>query len=149
MVDEMERADTAGVVALPGAEEFIANLHRARWAVVTSGGRSVALARLRSARLGLPPVLIGAEDVEHGKPSPEGYLKAAERIGADPANVAVIEDAPVGIQGALAAGAVCVALATTHPAEQLSMAEHIARDLRDLSWLPGDKSLQLLQRPSP
>jgi sugar-phosphatase len=53
-----------------------------------------------------------ADDVERGKPDPEGYLKAAASLGVEPAFILVFEDADAGVQAARAAGMRCVALKT-------------------------------------
>lgn len=64
--------------------------------------------------------IAASEDVTRGKPDPEVFLKAAAKLGADPASCVVIEDAQVGIRAARAAGAKAVAVTTTHPAEALA-----------------------------
>lgn len=107
------------VTALPGAERLLGSLPAGCWAVATSGRRPGALARLRRAGLPVPSVLVCAEDVAAGKPSPEAYLLAAERLGTPPSASLVIEDAPAGIEAARAAGMRVLALTTTHAADQL------------------------------
>ncbi|MFJ8882608.1 HAD-IA family hydrolase [Streptomyces sp. NPDC102402] len=97
-------ADTGGTVAVPGAARLLAELPPDRWAVVTSAGRELAERRMAAAGLPLPEVLISADDVLEGKPSPEGFLAAAERLGADPARAVVFEDAELGLLAARAAG---------------------------------------------
>ncbi|AZQ40200.1 HAD family hydrolase [Streptomyces cyaneochromogenes] len=100
-----EVADTRGVVAIPGAAELLATLTSGSWAVVTSAGRELAETRMRAAGLPLPSVLVSADDVTMGKPSPEGYLKAAGHLRHPPESVVVFEDAEAGILAARAAGA--------------------------------------------
>src|ERR1051325_6108109 len=97
---EHESKATAGLRVVPGARELIEKLPGDRWAVVTSGHRSVALHRLRFAGLPEPAVLITSEDVRNGKPDPEGYLAAAEQLKMVPHDCVVIEDAAVGIEAA-------------------------------------------------
>ncbi|MBM3441295.1 MAG: HAD family phosphatase [Bacteroidetes bacterium] len=63
--------------------------------------------------------LVGSEDVQKGKPHPDVYLRAAEKLGKAPSRCLAFEDAPVGIEAALAAGMQVVGLATTHPREEL------------------------------
>ncbi|MFG1929658.1 HAD-IA family hydrolase [Mycobacterium sp. NPDC048908] len=92
------------VVALPGARELLETAPTGRWAVVTSGGRAIATARMASAGLVAAHVLVTGEDVERGKPCPDSYLLAARRLGLSPARCAVFEDAPAGIASARAAG---------------------------------------------
>ncbi|MDO5512776.1 HAD family hydrolase [Corynebacterium sp.] len=117
---DLEMADLDSVVALPGARELLESLPRNRWAAVTSGGRKLMTARLRAAGLPVPEVLVTAEDVEVGKPDPAGYLLAAHRLGADPSECLVVEDAPAGLEAGRRAGCSVVAVATSHSLEQLA-----------------------------
>ena len=57
--------------------------------------------------------VVGAVDVSRGKPDPEIFLRAAENLGAVPANCVVFEDAPAGIEAARRAGMRCVVVTTT------------------------------------
>lgn len=104
LLDDLEIHHTGQAEALAGARTLLASLPVERWAVVTSASQQVARHRLRSAGLPLPALLVGAEDVEHGKPDPEPYLLAAERLGLAAADCLVFEDAPAGISSALRAG---------------------------------------------
>jgi mannitol-1-/sugar-/sorbitol-6-phosphatase len=101
---------------LPGALRLLTALPAGTWAVATSGSRAVATSRLRRAGLPVPPVLVCAEDVTRGKPSPDAYLLAARSLGCPPEQVLVVEDAPAGIQAARTAGMAIIGLTTTHPA---------------------------------
>lgn len=103
LIDRFEIEDADRVTAIPGAVELVASLPAARWAVVTSGTRALASARLAAAGIPLPRVLITADDVARGKPDPEGYRAAAAGLGFDPADTVVLEDAPSGSQAARAA----------------------------------------------
>lgn len=99
---EMERA--VDVVEIPGARRLLESSPEGSWAVVTSGNRGIATARMASA--GLPPasILVTGEDVQNGKPFPDPYVVAAERLQILPRRCAVFEDAPAGIASARAAG---------------------------------------------
>ena len=74
------------------------------WTVVTSGRHELASARLGFAGCRVPESIVCAEDVERGKPEPDGYLLAASRLGMPPEECVVIEDAPPGVAAARAAG---------------------------------------------
>jgi mannitol-1-/sugar-/sorbitol-6-phosphatase len=80
----------------------------------------MATERLQRAGLPIPGVLVCAEDVLRGKPSPDVYLLAAAGLGVIPRECLVVEDAPAGIEAARAAGMEVVALTTTHRREELS-----------------------------
>jgi sugar-phosphatase len=100
----MEMECAVDVEAIPGARRLLESSPEGSWAVVTSGNRSIAEARMASA--GLPPasVLVTGEDVQNGKPFPDPYVLAAERLRTLPQRCAVLEDAPAGIASASAAG---------------------------------------------
>jgi sugar-phosphatase len=63
--------------------------------------------------------MVDGSQVRRGKPAPDVFLIGAERLGVAPAGCAVIEDAPVGIRAAVAAGMLPVGVATTHPESEL------------------------------
>ena len=125
-VEAAEVADASAVSAYPEAAALLATLPAGAWAVVTSGTRALVTARLAAGGLPLPAVLVTADDVAAGKPDPQGYLEAARRLGVPPADCLVLEDAPAGVQAALAAGMRVVALPTTHPPEELAVATLVA-----------------------
>ena len=80
----------------------------------------MARARLAATGLEPPPALVTADQLVRGKPDPEPYLTAAERLGVPPERCLVIEDAPAGIAAGRAAGARVLGLLTTHSAEALT-----------------------------
>ena len=106
------------VVAMKGAAELVAGLPPRRWAVVTSALADAARLRLATVGLPVPPVLVGADDVSRGKPHPDGFVLAAERLGVDPSACLVLEDSPAGIDAGLAAGCHVVAIGTTPKARE-------------------------------
>ncbi len=132
-LDQRDLIDDHDIVALPGARELLVALPSHRWACLTSASSELAQARLKAAGLPLPPVLVGAESVVNGKPDPEGYLRAAELLRLPIQRCVVFEDAPAGIDAGHAAGAIVVALTTTHSLDQLRTAasaiDHIVPDL--------------------
>lgn len=111
--------DSEVLAPIEGASRLLTLLPPGSWAVATSGSRVAAIARLRDAGLPTPKVLICAEDVEHGKPSPDVYLRAAKGLGLASSECLVVEDAPAGVQAARAAGMRVVALTTTHQPGEL------------------------------
>lgn len=69
--------------------------------------------------------IVAAADVVHGKPAPDIFLLAAQRLGLEPSRCIVFEDAHVGIEAARSGGMKVVAVATTHPASTLQDADHV------------------------
>jgi len=128
LVEEREIADT-DVAALPGATAMLAATRPV--AIVTSGGRRLAEARLRAAGLPRPEVLVSVDSISRGKPDPEPYLYAAQRLKISPSRCTVFEDAPAGVAAGKAAGMCVVALTTTVDAAELAGADRIVRDLAE------------------
>ena len=145
-VEQLEVDDVAdgGVRLLPGTKDFLDALPAERWAVVTSATRRLAEARLDAVGI-LPKTLVAADDITRGKPDPEPYLLAARRLGVDPARCVVFEDAPAGLQAGRAAGMTCVALATTHRADELD-ADLVVDDLSARSALVTDEGVEIAVR---
>jgi sugar-phosphatase len=113
-------ANDPAIRPIEGAPHLLETLPAGSWAVATSGGRAAATERLVSAGLPVPGVLICAEDVVHGKPSPDVYLMAAAGLAVSPSDCLVVEDAPAGVEAARAAGMEVVALTTTHSKQELA-----------------------------
>jgi sugar-phosphatase len=114
MLLRKEIDDVEGIVQIPQAAAFLAQLPAGKWAIVTSAARALAELRLAAAGLTPPPVMICAEDVVNGKPDPEGYKKAAAKLGVAPEDCVVFEDAPAGIQAGERMGATVVVINATH-----------------------------------
>jgi mannitol-1-/sugar-/sorbitol-6-phosphatase len=121
---EMAAGDS-GLAVIPGALECVGVARRGRWAVVTSGGRELAAQRLAAVGVPAPGALVTGDDVERGKPDPEPYLRAAELLGVPAAECVVVEDAPAGVLAGKRAGMTVLAVATTHPADALTQADHV------------------------
>ena len=99
--------------AMPGAREIVADLRRrgVALALATSGHRRYV--DLALAAIGLTGAFdeeVTGDAVEHGKPAPDIYLAAAARLGVEPGACVALEDAPLGIASAKAAGMRCVAI---------------------------------------
>jgi HAD superfamily hydrolase (TIGR01509 family) len=131
-IEQEEIESASGLQLLPGARELVRSVPADRFAIVTSGSRPLALARLHAAGLPVPEVLVTAEQVEDGKPDPAGYLRAAALLGVDPAHSLVLEDAPAGVEAGLAAGMTVIAVLTTNDESALAHAHGRIPDLRAL-----------------
>lgn len=108
------------------------------WAIVTSGQRPTVLARFKAHGLPQPSVFVDGDDVTQGKPSPEGYLKAATLLGVLPTDCLVVEDAPAGVRAGKAAGMTVLAIASTHRNEELSDADAVIPSLAHAGSPVGD-----------
>jgi sugar-phosphatase len=131
-IERLQAEDLEGLRAIPGAAEALRALRQERVAVVTSATRELAAARLGAVGIELPAVVVYAGDVERGKPDPEGYLAAAERLGVDPADAVVVEDSPPGIEAGRAAGSATVGVKSTHAASDLRAADVVIATLEEL-----------------
>ncbi|WP_234834678.1 HAD-IA family hydrolase [Mycolicibacterium stellerae] len=93
---------------MPGARQLLDSCPDGSWAVVTSGNRALATARMASAGLPSAAVLVTSEDVANGKPFPDPYVTAAQRLHLAPTRCAAFEDAPAGVESARNAGVVTI-----------------------------------------
>jgi beta-phosphoglucomutase-like phosphatase (HAD superfamily) len=117
-----------------------------RLAVASSGPReNVALLIDVIGAGNLIGASVASEDVREGKPHPEAFLTAAQRLGVAPAHCAVVEDSVHGIEAAKRAGMLAVAVLTSTPRDQLTAAgaDLVVNEVGDLR--PQD--LAMLRRP--
>ncbi len=141
LVERYEEAVTAEIEAaalppLDGARELI-EASRARGLRVAVGSQSIAAwvkATLRSAALdGLFDAVVSGDEVERGKPAPDVYLLAAERLGVAPERCVAIEDSPAGLQSAAAAGMLVVqSRQASSAAEPQPLAQLVVGSLREV-----------------
>jgi mannitol-1-/sugar-/sorbitol-6-phosphatase len=141
-INELELTDVDGLAVLPGAAEALAALADAPNAIATSCTMPLAKARIASSGLVAPTVLVTADQVEHGKPAPDPYLLAAERLGVDPTRCLVVEDAPLGLQAARAAGCATLAVVTTTAREKLQ-ADAVVSDLSEVRFEAGSDGIRV------
>lgn len=138
-IEELELADVDGVVALPGVLAAVAGLAGAPVAVATSATRGLARVRLAAAGIEIDEV-VTIDDVERGKPAPDPFLEAARRLGVDPADCLVCEDAPSGVAAAKAAGCAVLAVTTTSEAGALTGADLVVESLAEVTFaVEGDR----------
>ncbi|MFH0812157.1 MAG: HAD family phosphatase [Candidatus Zixiibacteriota bacterium] len=125
-----------GLTPLPGVKAFLEILrqHNVPCAVGSSTPSLNITTALRILRFEhYFQVIIAAEDVTKGKPAPQVFLFAAQKLQLPPGQCVVFEDAHVGIAAARAGGMKVVAVATTNPASELTKADLVVHRLDELS----------------
>lgn len=144
-LEAAQALDTAELAEVPGAADLLAALPAHLWAVVTSGGRHLATARLRAAGLPVPEVLVTADDVREGKPSPEGYRAAAAALGVPSRLCVVVEDARPGVLAARAAGCRVLGVDGGHlgPPSDVDL---VVRDLTEVAAVTRGRAVGLTVR---
>ncbi|HPF23613.1 MAG TPA: HAD-IA family hydrolase [Hyphomonas sp.] len=125
-ITQAEIEDVEGIEAIAGADGFLAALPAAKWGIVTSAPRALALRRIEAAGLPVPPLLIAAEDVANSKPAPDCFQLAASQLGTTADRCLVVEDSVAGIASAESAGAAVLVVTATH---------HTPMDLRHAAIL--------------
>jgi len=121
---------------MDGAGELIAALHEAGFALAigSSGPRENVAATLECLPGGEHiSACVDGSKVHRGKPDPEVFLKAAEKLDLPPDRCVVVEDAPAGIEAARRAGMAAIGLTGTATPEQLAAADLVIDSLRELS----------------
>lgn len=109
----------------PGCRALLESLATAGWALAVGSSAPRENLDLVLDSAGIRPFFAGVVDgsmVARGKPDPEVFLRAAQLLAVDPAHCSVVEDAPAGIEAAVAAGMTAVALTTTHDEASLRAA---------------------------
>lgn len=135
--------------AMPGVVELLSSLHASGFllAVGSSGPPENVFEVLD--RLGnrwLFDAVITGADVTRGKPDPQVFRLAADRLGLKPRQCVVVEDAPLGVQAAHAAGMACVGLTSTgRTPEMLAGADLVVGSLGELS---RETFAALLEKPA-
>ncbi len=132
-IDRIEETESNGIFAVPNAPELIASIPAGRWGIVTSCSVPVARLRMKIAGIPTPRVFVTSEDVARGKPSPDGYLLAAKKLGIEPGQCVVIEDAPAGIEAGKNADMRVIAVASSYDRSELTRADWIVDSLLLLS----------------
>ncbi len=136
-----ELVRTRGVSLLPGVARWLDALRRAGWrqALATSAPPANVAAILDALDIGASfCAIVHADDVSRGKPDPQVFLLAAERLGVPPERCVVVEDAPAGVEAARRAGMRSVGVGPAY--------ESLPADLAvgSLDSLPADAFVQLL-----
>jgi sugar-phosphatase len=147
-IQRLELEDAGTVRAAVGATELLNSLVPGTWAIVTSGTRQLATARLAAAKITSPLVVVASDDVTEPKPSPEPYLLAARMLDADPARCLVLEDAAAGVQSGRAARCTVLAISGTVSTEELADADILVDGLDrvELRWSEGGYEVRLRDR---
>jgi len=144
-VERREIEDLEGVVPLPGALDLLASLPEDRWTIVTSCTRPLAEVRIKAAGLPLPKRLITSNDITHGKPNPEPFLKGALVLGFPARECIVLEDVPAGVRAGKSADAKVIAFTTTVQESALreAGADWILNNCADIRLLAHGGELRL------
>jgi len=132
-LERIESEEVRGLFPVRGARELLDALRSHEWAIVTSGSPKVALTRMRVGGIPIPGVFVTANDVQRGKPAPDGYLSAASRLGVAPNDCVVIEDTSAGVAAGKAAGMQVIAVLGTETPDALGDADTIAATLVDIT----------------
>ena len=121
---------------LPGAIKLIKALKEHGFCIALASSAPIENIQLVTRGLGIDKCfqsIVTGRDVTEGKPSPQGFLLAAQRLGVEPRNCIVIEDAVAGVTAAKRAGMHCLAVTNTHPRTRLIEADLIVDTLETVT----------------
>ncbi len=118
---------------LPGVFSFLDECRSRHLKIAVASSADAIKVEGNLHEIGLPPdtfaAIVNGSQVERKKPAPDIFLTAARRLGLPPPACLIVEDAVAGVAAAKAAGARCLALTTSFPADRLSAADWIVADL--------------------
>ncbi len=132
---EFRRRLQGRVKALPGADALVRALYAAGHPQAVASSAPHENIRVILAELGLEgclQALVSGDHVTRGKPNPQVFRLAAERLGVPSIECVVIEDALVGVQAAIRAGMKVYAVTTTRTREELHHADRVVDSLEEL-----------------
>lgn len=127
------------LVPLEGAVELVRALRLAGYRLAIGSSTVRANVGLALEEIGVFAefdVIVSGEEVLVGKPEPDVFLKAAQKLGVSPSRCVVVEDAPQGVEAARRGKMRVIAVAASQPPERLKNADRIVTSLRELS--PAD-----------
>lgn len=126
------RAEFARIVVLKSFKEMDECLpilrERFLLSVVSGADRNIVHDLIGRLFEGIFDIVLSGEDVEHGKPAPDPFLKVAEMLGVDRSECLVVENAPMGVEAANRAGMFCVAVPTYVSKESIGKADKVVDD---------------------
>ncbi|GHG59850.1 phosphatase [Sinomonas cellulolyticus] len=140
LAERLEEQETEGIAVKEGARRLLRSIPSGRWGIVTSCTADLARVRMDAAGLAAPAVMITADDVVHGKPSPEGYQAAARSLGFDPIACLVVEDTAAGLEAGRSAGCRTVGVAGTLAAPELD-ADYVIESMTLVSIRPTETAV--------
>ena len=135
------------IKALPGAIELIRSLNEHGIKIALASSAPIENIRLITGSLGIDDcfqAIVTGRDVTEGKPSPQGFLLAARKLGMMPERCVVIEDAIAGVAACKSAGARCLAVTNTNSREKLEKADFI---VDTLEWVKTNDLEELIDPP--
>ena len=133
-----------GIGLLPGVEGWLMRLKAAGWRQAIASAAPRLNVEAIVGALGIAAffgAIVAAEDVQRGKPDPQVFLVAAERVGVPPARCVVVEDAPAGLEGARRGGMRAIGVRSSHAHLQADIVVDTLADLDDDAFeqLLGDR----------
>lgn len=131
-INALEQESAGETVALGGAVELLHSLKPGTWTICTSANANLGRARISAAGLPIPAELVTGDDVKNGKPHPDPYLLGASKLGFDPADCVVFEDAAAGCIAATEAG-IGLIIGVSEKA-LLTDADIVVRDLSGITF---------------
>ncbi len=124
--------------AFPDAMNLLRIMKKGNYPLALGTSAPLENVEILSAQLGLSAyfnVVVCGQDVKESKPSPDIYLRAAEKLGVDPGQCVVFEDSPHGVAAAKRGGMKCVAVTNSHPAEALQAADRVVSSLEQVDLI--------------
>ncbi len=122
--------------AFPGVLDLVRACRIAGLLMAVASSADEIKVRANLEKIGLPmkfwDAVVWGEDVKNKKPAPDIFLSAAEKLGVNPAECVVVEDAVNGVQAAHSAGMRCIAVTHTFPADRLHEADLIREKIADV-----------------
>ncbi|RLC67226.1 MAG: hypothetical protein DRH97_05185 [Chloroflexi bacterium] len=136
--ESFQRRARGNVKAFPGAVRLLNSIKKGNFRLGLVSSAPMENIDLVIGELDLEGVfdcIVFGQGVSESKPSPQAYLLAAGKLEVAPDDCLVIEDSPLGIKAAKTAGMKCLAVASTHPRQELEEADKVVDSLENVDLI--------------
>ena len=135
---DFRRRIKGNIKLLPGVLKLLETIKKGDFKMILASSAAKENIDLLFGELGIEkyfPCIVSGREVTESKPSPQIFLLAAEKCGTEPENCIVIEDSPLGVKAAKAAGMRCLAVSNAHSKEELAEADKIVDSLEEIDLI--------------
>jgi beta-phosphoglucomutase family hydrolase len=136
--ETFRRKATGNIKPFPGVARLLNSLRKGNFKLGLASSAPKENIDLAVSQLNLTGIfncIVSGQEVSEGKPNPQIYLLAAQKLGVFPGDCVVIEDSPLGVKAAKTAGMKCLAITNTHSRQELAEADRVVDSLENVDLI--------------
>jgi beta-phosphoglucomutase family hydrolase len=136
--ETFRRKATGNIKPFPGVARLLNSLRKGNFKLGLASSAPKENIDLAVSQLNLTGIfncIVSGQEVSEGKPNPQIYLLAAQKLGVFPGDCVVVEDSPLGVKAAKTAGMKCLAITNTHSRQELAEADRVVDSLENVDLI--------------